>query len=278
MKRNLLPAFFLITTSLFLIGCQDLTGNNNKPSVDIPEEEPDNFEEQIALMQGQYYDNSRFNSLEEAKEYGDSGYPFIKNNIITHFLGDETHELSNLWRSWDNLEEEYKTILKGKKKNTIFCYNDQYHYYLYTFELKGNKLEVYFYNKGLVQNDKYKNVTPRYYLKVSNNNSGSETVTLEGQYKITQANNSTISFNNGHWTYNYSGQTKSGTYSQSGNEITISFTQNGINIEAVFTVTKNNDTIILKGKSGDTVAIISNAFMINDYNVLSSEEFTLTVN
>ena len=137
---------------------------------------------------------------------------------------------------------------------------------------------MYFYNKGLVQNDKYKNVTPRYYLKVSNNNSGSETVTLEGQYKITQANNSTISFNNGHWTYNYSGQTKSGTYSQSGNELTISFTHNGISIEAVFTVTKNNDTITLKGKSGDTVAIISNAFMINDYNVLSSEEFTLTVN
>lgn len=104
------------------------------------------------------------------------------------------------------------------------------------------------------------------------------TTTLSGEYTITEASSSTISFSNGNWTYSYNGKTQSGTYSQSSDEITITYSQGSYTVEGVFTVSKDSGTITLKGKSGDCTAIISSVFMISDSSALQNETVTLTEN
>lgn len=111
--------------------------------------------------------------------------------------------------------------------------------------------------------------------------SGSEeenTTTLSGNYTITEASSSTITFSNGNWTYSYNGKTQSGTYSQNSDEITITYSQGNYAVEGVFSVSKGSGTITLKGKSDDCTAIISSVFMISDSSVLQNETVTLTEN
>lgn len=104
------------------------------------------------------------------------------------------------------------------------------------------------------------------------------TTTLSGNYTITEASSSTITFSNGNWTYSYKGKTQSGTYSQNDGEITIAYSQGSYTVEGVFTVSKDNETITLTGKSDDCTAIISSVFMISDSSALQNKTVTLTEN
>lgn len=103
-----------------------------------------------------------------------------------------------------------------------------------------------------------------------------ETTAISGEYTITEATSSTITFSNGNWTYAYNGKTQSGTYSQSSDEITITYSQGSYTVEGVFTLSKGNGTITLTGKSGDYTAIISSVFMISDSSALQNGIVTLT--
>lgn len=117
--------------------------------------------------------------------------------------------------------------------------------------------------------------------QASSSESGGEeenTTTLSGEYTITEASSSTITFSNGNWTYSYNGKTQSGTYSQNSDEITITYSQENYTVEGVFTVSKGSGTITLKGKSGNCTAIISSVFMISDSSALQNETVTLTEN
>lgn len=104
------------------------------------------------------------------------------------------------------------------------------------------------------------------------------TTAISGEYTITEASSSTITFSNGNWTYSYNGKTQSGTYSQSNDEITITYSQGSYTVEGVFTVSEDSGTITLKGKSGDCTAIISSVFMISDSSALQNKTVTLTEN
>ena len=120
-----------------------------------------------------------------------------------------------------------------------------------------------------------------YYLVSSSGSSTSdgsstETVTLSGNYTISQAKGSTINFDNGNWTFKYNSSTKKGTYSQSGNELTMNYSAGGSSVSGVFTVAKDGSNVKLTGKSGDYTTIVSSAFMVKDSDALTNGVVTLT--
>ena len=267
MKKILFLLSLLTLSAILILGCKDPNDPNPKNQTN---DDDDNLEQRLALLQGEYkpvevnkpnYYTSETNiKIENNYFIDDDGRSFeiktikelrneIDSNIITIIDADNypSDTLCFIEPRWDNI------VSLLTKDNS----------YLLRTRIKPDTVEFYYIC---------------YEKIVSGNNPSGETVTLEGQYKIGQANNSTINFDNGNWTFSYNGQTKSGTYSQSGNELTMTFSQNGISATGVFTVTKSGDTITLTGKSGDCVTIISSAFMINDYNALQNQTVTLTVN
>ncbi len=110
----------------------------------------------------------------------------------------------------------------------------------------------------------------------SSDSSSTETVTLSGNYTISQADGSSISFTDGNWSYTYNSSSKSGTYSQSGSELTMNFTMGSNSVSGVFTVSKDGDNIKLTGKSGDCTTIVSSAFMVKDSDAITNGNVTLT--
>lgn len=269
MKKILFLLSLLTLSAILILGCKD--PNNPNPNNQTKDDD-DNLEQRLALLQGEY------KPVEVNKpNYQASGTDIkIENNLFIETYEYETYsyEIKTIKRLRNEIKSNQIAIIDENNyppdtlcfkmpqwNNTISLFTKEGNYYLRTFITTNSAIRYECYEKI-----------------VSGNNPSGETVTLEGQYKIDQANNSTINFNNGSWTFSYNGQTKSGTYSQSGNELTMTFSQNGISATGVFTVTKSGDTITLTGKSGDCVTIISSAFMINDYNALQNQTVTLTVN
>ncbi len=267
MKKILFLLSLLTLSAILILGCKD----PNNPNPNNQTDDDDNLEQRLALIQGEY----------KSVEINKPNYHTSETNIKienNYFIdGDgRSFEIKTIKELRNEIDSNIITIIDADNyPSDTLCFIEPRWHNIVSLLTKDNSylLRTRIIPKNPVEFDY------RCYEKiVSGNNPSGESVTLEGQYKIDQANNSTINFNNGSWTFSYNGQTKSGTYSQSGNELTMTFSQNGISATGVFTVTKSGDTITLTGKSGDCVTIISSAFMINDYNALQNQTVTLTVN
>ena len=175
-------------------------------------------------------------------------------------------------------ELEQYDIQKGWDDHFIVCLNGTYYTFCDQTFAKGDyrtEVEVqYPFN-----NDKG---WERVYFDLvsdssSSDSSSTETVTVDGDYSITGANDgSVISFNDGTWTFSYMASSKTGSYSQSGNELTMSYTAGGYSVSGVFTVTEDGDSVKLTGKSGDYTTIVSSAFMVKDSDAITNGNVTLT--
>ncbi len=106
------------------------------------------------------------------------------------------------------------------------------------------------------------------------NNNGSTFLVLTGEYTIEEATNSSITFENGSWTYVYGSQTKTGTYTLDESRVTINYSTGEMTISATFSISGTADSITLTGESGDITSVIGVVFMATE--AVSSGAITLS--
>lgn len=287
MKQFSFSLLVLLFVSIFLFSSCDMlfTDNHNDNTTPDATQEGETYAERVKRMVGEWecmneYQNDYNSVFSIADDYiltGDQWFGYTPFYYIC-----SQSELITLHEQYGETYAEEKEYAK-ERINEIkkFDKNDVYLYYTTNYEEKFTPhfegvlildterdiLTVKHWN-GYIQ-DTYKRVSS------GNDNSGDAPV-LSGTYAIKEAINSSFTMTNGNWEYTYGSNTKSGTYTQEGTSLTISFSNQGYTLSATFTISENNDTITLKGVSGDIQQILALAFMIADQSVISTGTVTLT--
>ena len=265
MKKTLM-VFAALMTAFLMISCQNETTSENNT-----EEEKDTTAEKVALYKSALSGTS-WKERNGNKAFDDyKTLSFTDSSITingTEYAIDLTKDLyysSEISDFTDTLEncDAYLFILVN---NEYLGFDD--------WIFNGNTRDVLGVVLPIDTYSTYELVSSS--GSSTSDSSSTETVALSGDYTISQANGSTISFTDGNWTYSYLSSTKTGTYSQSGNELTMNYSAGGYSVSGVFTVAKDGDNVKLTGKSGDYTTIVSSAFMVKDSDALTNGVVTLT--
>ena len=262
MKKALVTLAALMT-AFFMISCQNETTSGNNE--DTTAEKIDLYNR---VLLGTSWEE-KWND-EDFADY--KTLSFKESSILINGVEYSIDLTKDLY--YDSEITEVTNKLKNCRVNFyIFVNNEYLGFNSWTF--KTEKVDYLSVILMTDTNSTYKLVSSSSGSSTSDGSS-TETVTLSGNYTISQANGSTISFSNGNWTYSYLSSTKSGTYSQSGNELTMNYSAGGSSVSGVFTVAKDGSNVKLTGESGNYTTIVSSAFMVKDSDAITNGVVTLT--